>query len=373
MSKLPLLLFVASLSGCEVLDGLTDDLNVGKPGWTTLGQHPCTSYRLNALHVEDDGQTMWLGCGEGAEGFGLFTSVDGGRTWDAPETAPFRYFDTFRVNHVTRSADGALYVAGTQNPGSVMVARVDTGAAPFSVTSVLERGTTVDNSFQVGTFWRAPSGAALAESLTGYGLLYRASDSAPFVPVDGWANDAGSYQLLDTALHDGAFYGAGSTISDSFKVFVPPAEPGAGFSLDVVDFPNTKGEMWGVAVDDGGVAAAGVEQSTNHAVVITGPLGTSDASAFTLHDLRPVLRLDDSSRLYGVCRRGDTILALGDYSRRSNGLALLSTNGGATFTEVTTGEERDGLASPTLDKCVIIGNNSAIVGGGGGFIARLGW
>jgi hypothetical protein len=202
-------------------------------------------------------------------------------------------------------------------------------------------------------------------------VLVRSGFDGDFVVASGWANDGGSYQILGSALHHDRYYGSGSTIADRFRLFVPPAEPADRFTLDVVTFDGTRGELWGVAVDDGGVAAAGVEQTSNHAVVAVGPTGGREPSDFDLIDLRPALRQDAPSRLYGICRRGDAILALGDYSRRSHALAVLSRDGGATFREVTTGAERRGEPAPILDRCAFLDDGSAIVAGGMGFIARF--
>lgn len=361
-------LLATLLAGCDLLEAIE---NPTVDGWQVLGAHPCMEYRVDALLVEDDGETIWLGCGAGALGFGLFRSVDAGRTWGTPRTEPADYFDTFRVNAIVRASDGALYVGGAQNPGSDMVVVLDDSGSPATVTPLLARGATFDRSFQVGSFQIKADGTALAESLTGHGMLLRQGAGGTFEPVEGWANDGGSYQVLNTALFEDQIYGSGSTIADTFRLFLPPAVPDPErFTRDVVSFEGTRGELWGVAVDAGGLAAAGVEQTTNHAVVVTGPTTGRDPSDFTVHDLRPALRQGDPSRLYGICRRGDTILAIGDYSRRSHGLALRSTDGGQRFSEITTGAERGGEPSPILDRCAILPDGTAIVAGGMGFIAR---
>jgi hypothetical protein len=357
-----LLAIVALASGCDLL------LDLPGAGWDVRGEHPCAEYRIDALLVEDAGEALWVGCGSGSTGFGLFHSDDGGRTWDAPRSTPTDFFATFRVNHLQRGPDGALLVGGAQNPGDGMLVAFDDASG--AVTPILARGTTVDRSFQIGTFQVTDDGRALAESLTGNGLLYRPSAQADFDPVD-WASDGGSYQILHTAQHDGAFYGSGSTIAEPFRLFVPAADAGEALRLDVVTLPDTGGELWGVAVDAGGLVAAGVSQDDDYAVAVTGPITGRQASDFTIHDLRSALRQDAPSRAYGVCRDGDRVLVLGDYSRRSESLAVFSDDGGATFRELTTGTEDGGAPGPILDRCAFLADGSAIVAGGEGFVARV--
>src|SRR5690606_19962550 len=111
-------------------------------------------YRTDALHYDADAMTAWVGCGTTTSGFGLYRSTDGGVSWEAPETEPAGALAAFRVNDISRSSDGKLYLAGTNN-GAVSVYAVDTSATPYALTVVLEYGKTVDTGFTVGSFRRA--------------------------------------------------------------------------------------------------------------------------------------------------------------------------------------------------------------------------
>lgn len=352
-------------------DGSGGSLGGDAEGWQVLGTHPCLEYRVDAMLVEQGGEQLWLGCGSGSTGYGLFHSDDGGASWDLARTEPHDYFATFRVNDIKRGADGLLYVAGAQHPGSDMAVRVDTDASPFAVSSILGRGTQHFASFQVGGFQIDDDGWAIAVSLTGTDLMVREHADADFAPAQDWSSTGRAFQILGTALHEGVFYGSGSTIADTFRLFLPAHNSGDAFQLDVLGFEGTRGELWGLAIDASGIAAAGVEQRTNHAAVVTGPLDGRTEADFFVHDLRPVLRQDAPSRLYGVCRQGERILALGDYSTRSHGLALLSTDNGASFREVTTGEESNGGPSPILDRCAFLDDSTVVIAGGQGFVARF--
>ena len=64
MTRLFPLLFLLPLTGC---DGLGSALGLD---WTR-DPHPCVANRTDALHVDDDG-TLWVGCGTGTRGEGLY-------------------------------------------------------------------------------------------------------------------------------------------------------------------------------------------------------------------------------------------------------------------------------------------------------------
>ena len=143
-------------------------------GWTFSG-HPCVGYRTDTLWVDED-EAFWVGCGSTTNGYGLYRSVDGGLTWQAPETNPPAYVDGMRVSSISRSSDGLLYLGGIH--GAEQVVSLDTSSEPMLVSEVFTSTSQVWNSFQVGTFRRNSAGQAVAESLNGTGLAFRPSEAA---------------------------------------------------------------------------------------------------------------------------------------------------------------------------------------------------
>ncbi|MCH8478547.1 MAG: hypothetical protein LAT56_11460, partial [Wenzhouxiangella sp.] len=62
----------------------------------TIRSHPCLASQTNALHRDDAG-TLWVGCGSGQIGRGLWRSDDQGQSWKVPETVVEDIIDFFRV------------------------------------------------------------------------------------------------------------------------------------------------------------------------------------------------------------------------------------------------------------------------------------
>ncbi|MEQ1501544.1 MAG: hypothetical protein ABMB14_04905 [Myxococcota bacterium] len=340
------------------------DTDTDAGGWT-FSAHPCVGNRTDALWA-DDQDTLWVGCGTTATGYGLFRSTDGGLGWTSPDTSPSGFFDAMRVDSVSRSSDGLLYVAGIH--GAEQVVSVDTSVEPYVVSEVFTSTSQVWNTFQVGSFRRAPSGLAVAESLNGYGLAIRPGDAAPFEDAYG---AAGSHQILDLVEYDGSFYGVGSTISEPPIVFLPPPgghDPAESFALVPVELVSGvsafDGELWGIAVDAGGIAVAGVNQDADVGYVFVSGADPTQASTWSALDVSSVVG-DEPTWMRGICRSGATIVAVGEYSRRAEGLILRSDDGGGSFTDVTPSDE---VAVPPLHECVVFDDGDLIVTGADGFV-----
>lgn len=351
-------ILVLGLVGCLETTGVRPpNLQIPDPS-----PHPCADYRVNTLLAEDDTNVFWLGCGEGSAGFGLFHSEDAGTTWSSPQTLPPDYFETFRVMSIQRAADDFLYVAGTQSPGSDMVVQVDTRSFPFTVTPILERGNLIGTTFSVGTFLRNSEGVSVAESLTGTDVMARASDSQDFEVIDSPLTDGSGLQILDLELDSDDFYGVGSTIADPHVVMLPPGTPDAVFALQPVSF-ETIGTLWDLSVHDGQIFAAGVEEEENFGIIYTSGADAYNVSMWSMTDARTVVGDGRTTRFYGTCRRGDVLIALGDYSQSSDGLALLSRDGGASWTDITPQD------SPILGECAIRSDGVAFIFGGRGHVS----
>jgi hypothetical protein len=65
----------------------------------------------------------------------------------------------------------------------------------------------------------------------------------------------------------------------------------------------------------------------------------------------------------GVCRSGDTMVAVGEYSRKGTGLVIRTDDGGATWTDLTPGE------LPPVSKCALLDDGDLVITGGEGLFA----
>jgi hypothetical protein len=359
--------------------GTTDDTDTGTDtdtdtvsfpeGWT-FSSHPCVGYRTDTLWVDDNG-TMWVGCGTTADGYGVYRSRDGGLTWDAPETDPPDYVADMRVDSITRSTDGVMYIGGIH--GAEQVVALDTSVEPMVVSEVFTSTSQVWNTFQVGAFRRNSQGYAVAESLNGNGLAFRRTDADPFEDGSGWQG-SGSYQILDLALHDDQFYGVGSTIAQPPYVYLPPEgglEPDDAFAMVPIQMSEGLGawigELWGLDVDDHGVVAVGVDQDRHVGYVFTSPADPWDLENWRELDVSTIVG-DEPSWMRGACRNGATVIAVGEYSSTSMGIVLRSDDDGATFVDIT---PSDLIDLPAVQRCDVREDGTVIIAGGNGVVAIL--
>ncbi len=342
----------------------------GVARWSTYG-HPCPGpNRTDALHRDDDG-TLWVGCGSGATGYGLFYSADGGPSWAEAEVTPEGKLHQFRVSSISRGHDGALYIAGINANNGDMVLRLDTSESPFPAESVLVAGNQLGTSFHVGTYRERSDGSALAESLNGTDMLYRpdpsvGSDATTWTDTYGWFNGGGA-QLLDLVVHDDQFYGAGSTIAEPPRVFLPPTTDTEPYNFVTVQMDHPKGELWGIAVDESRVVAVGMNQVDNVGRVYVSGSDPYDAGGYTAHSLHDLIGVDASVVTWarGVCMQDDRIAVVGERQPLSSntGIVVLSTDGGETFTDVTPED-----VPATVSKCLFRPDGALEAAGADGFV-----
>jgi hypothetical protein len=317
-------------------------------GWT-FHTHPCSGNRTDTLWVDPDG-TAYVGCGSTTTGDqGFYLSTDGGETWSAPTTSPARYFNSWRVQDISRGPDGLLYVAGINTGNSHRVVSVNTNATPWAVELVLQSQPRVGFAFTVGSFRRNADGFAIAESLNGTDILYRTSDGGEWTDGSAWDDDFGGLQILQLVEHDGLFYGSGSRISQPPYLFIsrPPAE---GFGFRILELATGigafNGEMWGIAVDDGGIVVGGVNQSSGIGMIYALDHGATETRVMDVSTFYP----SDATWIRGVCRRGAELVAVGELSRRSDGIVLRSTDNGATWNNITPAAD----SFPSMHRCQVV-------------------
>lgn len=331
----------------DVTDANPTDSGEGGSGWTVRA-HDCPGInRTDTLWVDDDG-TMWIGCGSGTEGSGLYRSADDGVSWAIPDTNPGNVLVSMRVLSVHRGYGGLLYVAG-EGPADSMVISLDTASEPYAATAVLTRGATVGTSFLAGPFVTTPSGAAFADSFNGSDALYRADDTVgdaatEWTQAGDWEDNGGSFQILDMVTVGEDFYGAGSTIAVPPHVFLPTQAKGQpAYAMTPVQLATGlgewTGEMWGVAASASRVVAVGVDQDNDIGKIFVSGSDPYDSAQYTQIDVDPLLTgLPSSGSAWsrGVCMDADRVVVVGEMQPLGTGAFVLeSTDGGASFTDIT--------------------------------------
>lgn len=349
--RLALAVLVPSIAACNII-GPEPEFRQ----WRALTPSPCAGNRMDALHVDDDG-TLWTGCGTTTDGFGLFRSVDRGETWgivDPPNARGF--FADYRVNTISRSADGRLSVGGTG--GGVMVLALDD---TDNIAIVLEAGDQVGTSFTVGHFRRDSAGRAVAESLTGTDVLTRATDLADFATAGVFA-DGITHQILDLTLDGDTFHAVGSTISEPNVYFRETTRAGQPIAFDVVELSGGalgfSGELRAVAALGDTVVAGGVDEDADQAVIHA--IEGDDVTTTRVQDIIPDL---ERSTVRGACAGSDSFFVVGEETV-SNGraFALRSDDGGTTWTDLSADLPAE---ATTLTRCTVVGDRVTVAGGGG--------
>jgi hypothetical protein len=369
-----------------------------------IGGHPCTGYVTDALWM-DTSESGYLGCGTDAAGVGFWATEDGGQTWSPvrdSETGE-TFFSTFRVNDVWRSPDtGLLYVSGNSTVGSHRVVSMDPSG---KLAEVRNNGSLYDYSFSAASYVRTSSGVEVTEALTGGQVLVRKDDPAwqeAHSEHNGWANGYGWWEsdpegdtyggIMDLDVHGDFIVGCGSAINEPPVVYLPPRDWTFGTDADqdedgtveqlwdvvpLVDdsFSSYYGEMWDIDADAGGIVVGGVNQAAGEGMVYSiGPEWTTSgyvASAWTVFKVSDLLGTTDSTWVRGVCRSGDRVIAVGEYSNTSTGFVILSDDGGKSFSDLSGDIVDSGLTNiPPLQRCQILSDGSWIVAGGAGAFIR---
>jgi hypothetical protein len=366
------MLVLSILLGCSDSNKTTDSGD--EVGAWTIFSHPCVGNRTDALWM-DDSKTAFVGCGSTTSGEGLYQTTDGGTTWSSVDAAN-NFFDSMRVNSISRGADGNLYIAGTGgNNARVVYLDVENNLEEFY--SKPDSGAQSWQTFQVGTFRTDANGRAVSESLTGSDVMYWSGSDVDYVDGYGWWNETdvegGGAQILDLEVVDNRFYAVGSTISQP-PYFFYEADEGMGeeFTLNAVrlvedGLSSFIGEVWDIAIDDqGDFLLAGVNQDIDVGVLWynnnPNPYNTDD---WTLMNVGDSISTDNNNatRFYGACRDGNTLVAVGDYSQKGDGLVAVSKDGGSTWVFPDTAAEGIGV----LSSCQIVDGMIYIVGANGLF------
>lgn len=343
------------------------DGNVGP--WVRL-QHPCFGNRTDAMWF-DDASTGFVGCGSTTEGYGVYETVDGGLSWTSLfDGTPL---EDMRVDSISRGSDGVLYLAGTGYGGFRVITLVDNTLEEFY--SAPSSGAQPWQTFQVGTFRTDGTGRAVSESLTGTDVMYWPDVNGAAVNGYGWWNQTsiGSFgaQILDLEVYNDRFYGVGSTISQP-PYFYYEAAGGMGnsFAFEAIQMSDSfDGEIWDLAIDgDGAMMAAGVDENSDTGVLWYTTGDPTQASSWEMYNITPIVPVfpTNSTRFYGACRAGDTMVAIGDYSQEEEALIVYSLDGGANWNITAPPGYGVDVVGP-LSKCQIFGDQVYVTGSDGFF------
>lgn len=340
--------------------------------WTVYS-HPCLASQTNALHRDSNG-TLWVGCGSGQIGRGLWRSDDQGQSWKIPETDDPEIIESFRVFDISRGHDGWLYISGLDSRAGITarVIGLDTSQPePLPTKVALFSVPQVGRNFTVGNYRELPDGRALADSEQGLDKLYRPSATTG-ASAANWTIPSPTIEAFTQIVtHNNGFYASGSRIAIPPRIFLPPTTPGAEpwQFVELILDPAYDGEMWGIAVNEKRVVAVGVNQDTNRGQIYVSKSNPYDASDYINHELPDIIG-DGGVGTWarGVCMRDDLIVVVGERQPlgASSGQVMASNDGGETFIDI-----KPTALVESITKCTIAPNGMLTVAGAMGFIAHF--
>jgi len=348
------------------------DAQAGDDAWVTPAGADWEEYaaaapcRPNALWF-DDRQNGFLGCGDKADGAGLWMTTDGGTTWQSQAT-----FSEIRVNDIRRGPDGLLYGAGQFLAGETPVFIIDEDGPQLGVTVLYvwgdQAGTKVGQAENVAV---TADGQILIDSLTGTTAAYKAAEG-PFTELHGLGEEqltdlaectedsdcgsgickmapecpanapccaqAAAYQVRAIAAHGNRFYGCGSLINDPARVRLPSRAPGATFHFEtlVLQEDNEDGELLDMHMwSDTRMIVAGADQSGSQPLIFVLDGDPYSRDHWTRIDLS-----DDGitwdGRAFDIGVAGDRVVIVGEKSPSTKGgFIIASENGGLDWIDVT--------------------------------------
>ncbi len=340
--------------------------------WSPL-PGPCGGSATNAMWF-DDPSTGFAGCGENADGEGLFSTIDGGATWESHSA-----FNEVRTMDIRRGPDGVLYAAGTDQLDGFSMWSIDETEADLELTGLY---TPSNNAFtSVGQGENAAvtaAGQILVDSLTGTSAAYRPAagmfeehhsiGEAAIADPD----NAPAFQVRRIVALDEQFYAVGSLINDPARVHLPSMDPAATFHFHSVQLqPDTRdGElhdmhMWSAT----NMIVAGHDQSERFPLIYL-----VDADPYVGENWQQIELADSGIEYQGgvndLDASGDTVVAVGEkYPTSAGGFIVLSHDGGLTWDDITP-EEAGGVGA--LSAVQLFDDGQMVVGGGGGEMWRLG-
>ena len=327
---------------------------------------PCPGSRTNAIWF-DDLSVGYAGCGENAEGTGLFVTTDGGRTWTG---APA--FEDVRVNDIRRGPDGVLYAAGIHTTAGTSAWRVEETQGALAPVALFTPGngafTAVKQAENVAV---TASGAALVDSLTGTSVACRVA-GGDFVEMHSVLEeaiadpDALGVQVRRVVAFGEGFYASGSVINQPAQVFLPSHLEGATCHLRSLALQPAEedGELLDLHVWSATRAiVVGIDQTKSDALVFLLDGDADDRAAWTRVDLA-ASGIDYPAWIHAVRAVGDVVvLACEKIPTQLGGCLLRSADGGKTWQDATPAPA--GASAGPLSAVWLFDNGDIYAAGGG--------
>jgi len=328
---------------------------------------PCGGSITNAMWF-DDRETGFIGCGENAAGEGLYTTVDGGLTWEDNVR-----FNEVRIMDIRRGPDGVLYGAGIHQLDDYPVWAFDESGTNIDAEGLY---TASNNAFlavnQAENAAVSADGQMLIDSLTGTTAAYR-SAGGEFEELDSLSEellsdpDALSFQVRRVRAFDNQFFAVGSLINDPARVHLPSQLEGATYHFQSVllQAENRDGELLDMHIWDAQhMIVAGYDQSTQFPLIYL----IDGGDPYNSESWEQIELLDSGIEWQGGVRglsvQGDTVIAVGDKVPTSQGgFIVRSDDGGKSWEDVTPTDL--GKVGP-LSRVWMFEDGEMVVAGGGG-------
>ena len=335
--------------------------------WTVY-THPCVGNRTDTMWF-DSTTTGFVGCGSTTSGYGLYSTSDAGATWNVVPSVN-NVLEGMRVSSIQRANNGNLYIAGTGD-NNIRIVYLDGSNTLKEYYSKPDTGAQSWQTYQVGTFRLDSNGRGVSESLTGSDVMFWPSENAEPSSGYGWWNsteiEGSGAQILDMEIHNDTFYAVGSTINQP-PYFFYESDMTDGFSMEAIKLSGEglsdfEGEVWDIGIDtNGDMILAGVNQGTDVGVLWYNTGSVINKDNWTMVDIAGITPdiPSNSTRLYGACREQNLMVAVGDYSQKSEGIMVYSVDGGSNWVFAEPG------LGP-LSRCQVIGSQVYIVGADGLF------
>ncbi len=330
----------------------TEDVTAGRgwvystsQAWEEQSDAPC---RPNALWF-DDRQNGFMGCGDKAVGAGLWTTTDGGLTWQGHEN-----FSEIRVNDLRRAPDGLLYGAGQFLAGEAPVFTIDEGGPALGATGLYVWGNQASTKVgQAENIAVTADGQVLLDSLTGTTAAYKDAQGS-FTELHGLGEEqltdpeAPAYQVRSIAAYKNRFYGCGSLINDPARVRLPSKAPGATFHFEtlVLQDESEDGELLDMHLwSDTRMIVVGSDQSGSQPLIFVLNGDPYSRAAWTQINLSDD-GIEWAGRAFDVSVAGERVVVVGEKSPSSKGgFIVASEDGGLTWSDVTPDTDAGKIAS----------------------------
>lgn len=360
----------SGVPGGSVPGGADVGLPLAGSWWSASS--PCPGSTTDALWFDDEARGF-AGCGENAEGAGLWRTADGGSTWSAEPA-----FADVRVMDLRRGPDGVLYGAGVHRSAGYSAWRCDESGGALAPVALFTPGDDAFTSVAQGeNVAVAADGQMLVDSLTGTNAAWRPA-GGDFVELHSLLEealtdpDAPGVQVRRVVAVADRFYACGSVINEPAQVFLPSRQPGATWHLERLRLqpPAEDGELLDLHVwSPERAIAVGFDHSGRSPLVYV----LDGAAAAPASWQRIDLAAQGSAAPAGLNALhvvGDVVVAVGEQIPTTRGgLVLRSTDAGRTWQDVTPTPDSGRVGA--LSEVWLFANGDVFAAGGGREAWRL--